>query len=430
VPETDEPRPRVVVIAEACNPEWVSVPLVGWSHYAALREVADVHLVTQVRNRDALQRAGLIEGDDFTAIDSEAIVRPVWNVTDKLAGKGKGWTIRQAANAATYPYFERLLWKQLGPRIGNFDVVHQLTPLSPTNSPTLAKRCAKFGVPFVWGPLNGGAPWPREFRSAQRKEREWLASVRSAFKLLPGYASARRHATAIVCGSRHTLEQMPRWCRDRCVYLPENGIDPAKFAVRRTRTAGDGPIKLVSLGRLVPYKGHDMALEAALPLLREGKVTLEILGEGPLRGELEAMSRGVDGVSLPGWVTHDEVPRKLAEADLMVFPSIREFGGGVALEAMAVGLPVACVDYAGPPELVTDDVGWLVPLGDRPAIVGAFRGLLERLVADPSSIDAKSAAARERVASKFTWPAKARQTRDIYDAAVAGRPLPDFGMPL
>jgi glycosyltransferase involved in cell wall biosynthesis len=422
----------VLVIAEACNPEWVSVPLVGWSHYEALREVADTHLVTQVRNRAAMLRAGLVEGEDFTAIDSEKVMKPAWKVADLVAGKGKGWTIRQAAAAAAYPYFERLLWKQFKKRLaaGEFNLVHQLTPLSPTNSPATAKRCAKLGVPFVWGPLNGGAPWPEAFKREQRKEREWLASVRSAYKLLPGYQSARRHATAIICGSRHTLNEMPAEARGRCVYLPENGIDPKRFSVTRTRTAGEGPIRLVSIGRLVPYKGPDMALEAALPMLRDGRATLTIYGTGPLEEELRKTSRDVPGVNLAGWVKHEDVPAKLAEADLLVFPSIREFGGGVALEAMAVGLPVACVDYAGPPELVTDDVGWLIPLGDRAAIVQSFTELLDRVTADPAMLEAKGAAAEERVDRLFTWSAKAQQTRRIYESVMTTKPLPDFGIPL
>ncbi len=431
---------RVLLIAEAANPEWVSVPLVGWSHGQALAQVAQVHRVTQVRNRDAFLRAGMVEGlpgdgGNFTAIDSEPVAKPIYKMATLLrGGKGKGWTTVTALGALPYYYFEHQVWRQFGAALkrGEYDVVHRLTPLTPTSPSLLAKRCKKIGVPFVLGPLNGGVPWPRYFNDRRNKEREWLSYVRSAYKLLPYYKSTRKHASAILVASGHTREQLPTGCEDRTFYVPENGIDPARFSqVRQANT--DGPLRAVYLGRLVAYKGADMLLDAALPLLREGKMTLEIVGDGPMRDELNATiaEHGVDdAVTMHGWVEHDQVQHLLAKTDVLASPSIREFGGGVVLEAMAIGVVPVVANYGGPAELVTPKTGIAVTMGEQPVLVAGFREALQDLADNREKLEAMSIAARRRAFGCFSWDAKAQVVRGIYEWVLGRGKKPMLPMPV
>jgi glycosyltransferase involved in cell wall biosynthesis len=448
-------RPRVLIIAEACNPEWVSVPLVGWSHARALKEVADAHVVTQVRNREALLRAGWREGVDFTAIDSEAVAAHVYRMATKLRGGATtGWTIDMALSGVSYPYFEQLVWGRFQNRLrrGEFDLVHRITPLSPTLPSRLASWCRGIGVPFVLGPLNGGVPWPKGFDNARRREREWLSYVRGIHKLWPGYLSTRRDSSAILIASQATWQQMPRSIHQKCIYLPENAIDPARFARRRSHTA-QRPIRAIFIGRLVPYKGADMLIQAAAPLVRAGLLKVDIIGDGPQMAQLQAMLRAStipitrrgpqsppltasirdslsDGVTLAGWVEHARVQDWLAKSDVLAFPSIREFGGGVALEAMAAGVVPIVPNYGGLGELVTDLTGYLISMGSREQIIERLAGVLKHVVEHPEEIDRKSSLALRRAYGQFTWQAKAQQTLLVYDWVLGRRTeKPWFGMP-
>lgn len=421
---------RALLIAESANPEWSSVPLIGWSLSTAIAREIDAHIVTQIRNRDAFVRAGLKEGVDFTAIDSEAIEKPFWKLAGWLrGGQGVGWTTQTALSSLSYPYFEYLVWKQFGARIskGEFGVVHRITPLTPTAPSSLSKRCAKAGVPFVLGPLNGGVPWPEGFDRERRQEREWLSYVRAAYRMLPGIRQTYLYATKVLVGSRFTQGDLPAAHRDKYIYMPENGIDPGRFW-RTSKKRESGPLRAAFVGRLVPYKGPDMLLESALELLRSGSMHIDIVGDGPLMPELRAFVHKHNlgtMVTLHGWVANEQVQDILCQCDVLAFPSIREFGGGVVLEAMALGVVPIVVDYAGPGELVTGESGLKIPIGSRESIIEGFRETLARLAKDRSELAVLSRNGCDQVQMRFTWSAKARSICEMYKDLCDGSNPPE-----
>lgn len=434
---SQSPSIRALVIAELCNPDWVSVPLEGWSHSRALAALCKTHLVTHVRNRENISKAGLAEGVDFTTLDTGQADAPLARVSHWFGvpfGSNKGLTVLTALSTFSYYYFEHLLWRRFGSRVRarEFDVVHRLTPLSPTTPSLLARRCAQAGVPFIVGPLNGGLPWPKGFGAVRRKEKEWLSHIRGLHRLLPGYRSTRAHAAAVIAGSRSTLGQVPKRYRGKTVYIPENAVDLSRF---------DGlnwapvtlPLRVVFVGRLVPYKGADMLLEAAAPLARAGTVRIDVIGDGPERallGDLVAREGMAGAVEFAGWVDHRQLKGHLAASHVLGLPSIREFGGGVVAEGMASGLVPIVVDYGGPGEIVSPATGFAVRMGTRTQIVGQVRATLEALVADPSTVSSMRRRARRRVEACFTWPVKAAQTLEVYRWVLGLRDRPDFGMPL
>lgn len=420
-------RLRVLLVAEAANPKLFSVALIGWSFAQALARVADVHLAAEMRNRDDILAAG-VDGMQFTAVNNRRWQGLAWNLSRRLrGGTTLGWSTYSAFAALAYPFFERAVWRTFEAplRAGKFDVVHRVTPNSPVMPSLLAKRCARIGVPFVLGPLNGGVPWPKEFPELRQAEREWLSPLRNAARLIPGYHATRRHAAAILVGSRSALDDMPAYARERCVLLSENAIDQARFPLTDPPPLTH-PLRVAFVGRLVPLKGVDMLIDAAAPLMRRGRLACDIIGDGPELPRLKhlASALGVaDGVEFPGWVDHTQMAARLRRSQILGFPSVREFGGGVVLEAMALGLVPIVVNHGGPAELVPPGTGFTLPLAPRDEMVQSLRRTLLELADHPESLPLMASRAQTHVHQHFTWEAKSRQILEIYHR-VLRRPPP------
>lgn len=417
---------KPLLIAESANPTFVSVPLEGWSHSTALQQLTGGHIVTQVRNREAFISHGLEEGKDFTAIDSEKIAARLYAINLKLRRIGLGWTTTTALSTLAYYYFENLVAEQFRDRVrsGEFDLIHRITPLSPTaSSPALSKLCAQHNIPFVLGPLNGGVPWPKGYDHVRRQEGEWLSYIRPVYKIMPGARKTLTSASAIITGSYATRAQINKKHHTKCAYIAENAVDPHRFNIESSPRENE-ILEAAFVGRLVPYKGAENLIRAAIPFAKAKQIRVHIFGDGPQKQKLVNLIEAEnlnEQVLLHGWVNHKDLQQHLRKCDIFAFPSIREFGGAVVLEAMACGTVPVIADYAGPSELVDERTGFKVPLGKPEELVKSYQQVFQSILDNPAKLEPMRAACVERVRKHFTWEAKALKVLEVYRWALGER---------
>ena len=203
------------------------------------------------------------------------------------------------------------------------------------------------------------------------------------------------------------------------VTVLRNGVDfelfrPEDRLAARQALGLAGPGRLAAcVGNLVPEKGFALAIEA-LPALPQWQLLL--VGEGPQRGELEALAQrlGVAGrVSLRPSMPQKELRRVYSAADVLLLTSLREGWPNVVLEAMACGTPVVAVDVGAVGEMITrPEVGRIVAARDREALAAAVHGLFEQ----------PPAAGLVRAhAAQFDWASVSQGQWDLFSAHARGR---------
>jgi glycosyltransferase involved in cell wall biosynthesis len=424
-------RLRILVLAPDCNPESVSIPLEVYSHGAALARLHDVTLVAGSSVEDALRRA-------------KAPFRAIEVVRTPLLDRIFDWIFRkifksnfdtQILTAFTYPFsvvFEWYAWRQLRRRIfaGEFDVVLRLSPITAVLPSAFAFFLRNGPIPFVIGPINGGLPWPPGFAQLAR-QREWISGIRSLYRFMPFARSTYRHATAIIAGSSQTYKEFSSF-RHKLFFVAENGINRSACYNDLPRTEPGARLELIFVGGLVPRKACDLALRAAATLLRGAVARFTVVGDGPERNRLEQLTKSLgieDAVSFCGWLSHAEVLRRMRSADVFVFPSVREFGGGVVFEALAVGAVPVVVDFGGPGDTVNPEVGYKVPLTNESAVVLEIEKVLANLAGNRELLSRLRQQGMAYARETLTWEAKAQSTTQVLNWAVRRGPRPDLPPP-
>jgi len=229
-------------------------------------------------------------------------------------------------------------------------------------------------------------------------------------------------AAAVICVGRRLALDAVR----------EIGLDPARTVVIGNtydterfqlieRAPHDGPVRLLSVGRLSPEKGHEVLLRAFAQLIeRGGDAELTLVGGGACESHLRELSMALgltDRVHFTGVLIGELLAEQYARADIFVLPSLSEGFGVAVVEAMATGLPVVATRSGGPEDIVDDTSGLLA----RPDDVADFLSALEHLIARLGDYDRAAIAAS--AAARYSPEAVATALVRVYREVLGGLPL-------
>jgi glycosyltransferase involved in cell wall biosynthesis len=407
------------------------MPYVTFSHAAALAQLHDVTLAVRAPTEDPVRRANA----PFAAI--EVVRMP-------LLDRFYAWSLRrifkynfnnQALTASLfllYLAFEWRVWRQLRRQIfaGEFDAVLRIYPMNAVFPSPFAFFLRKGPIPFVIGPLNGGLPYVKGFSQAAN-QKQWISGLRSLYRFMPFARSTYRNAAAIIAASSQTCAEFVGYS-DKLFFVPEPGI-ARSLCFGDTRDSNPSAIlELIFVGGLIPCKACDLAVRAAAPLLRGDLARLTIVGDGEERNNLEDLAKSLGvakAVHFTGWLSHEEVLRKLRSADVMVFPSVRDFGAGVVFEALATGAVPVVADFGGPGDIVNSEVGFKIPLMNESDFVTRMEKILWDLARDRGRLEQLRQQGMAYARERLTWDAKAHATTRVLKWVVRRGPKPDLPPP-
>ncbi|MGH3614022.1 MAG: glycosyltransferase family 4 protein [Pseudonocardia sp.] len=240
-----------------------------------------------------------------------------------------------------------------------YDLAHHVTF---ANDWTMVALKGIDDLPFVWGPIGGRTRTPLSLLHYHGVKGSVAEAVRSvagaAGRALSGNASAR--AAALVVAANSDVQNGYRFHARRLVVEPSAAVDP-NAEVWHSDVERLGPV--VGIGRLVPWKGWSLALEA-IARIDEPDVKFVLLGDGPDRRRLESRARrlGVaDRVEFLGALPREDVAAILRSARVLLFPSFHDSSPWAVAEALMAGCPVVSLDLGGVPELVAGAGGTVVP---------------------------------------------------------------------
>ncbi len=352
---------KVLLSAYACIPNVGSEEATGWQYASTLsQEQTDVHCLTQLKGKDAIDKA--LASGRWPNLTVHYVTIPDW--VEQSYGRG-----------LVGMYFHYLYWQWAASQVArkldrqhNFDLVHHIT----YGSIQLGSFMYRLNKPFIFGPVSGGQQSPASmkqyFGSYWRREqmRSWVGTVLE--RINPAFVNTIKRADRVIVTNSDTYELARR-------YRQTGDIDKVLDGGIGQSFLPEGPIShepgrelnALWIGRMLPRKALELTIHALSKVDPSVPIKLTIVGgKGDMVDLVPAYIEqyGVqDRINWVGHVSHNDVKQYLQQADVFFLTSLRDSGPHQLLEAMAYSLPVVTLNLHGQGEIVSDETGIRVPVG-------------------------------------------------------------------
>lgn len=383
---------NVLLSAFACRPNFGSEPGVGWNFAIELAKRHQVYVITRSENREHIMQ---YQGNNN--INNKNITFLYYDISKYIG-------FRSPNSFLIYIYY--FLWQ-----IGIFfkakkwivaykiDLIHHIT-YGVFRIPSFL---AFLNRPFIFGPLGGGEHYPFYLKKSFKKRHILIELLRDFVNKLSFYNPLLRltykNSILIACKNHETLKQIPSKYHKQCIVNTEIGLHTLPKSLEKQQERKIEGLKLLYVGRLVYWKGLHLVLEAFSILHKYSNHRLTVIGSGRDKKWLENKAIELNINHKISWV--DKVPQDqlfnmYQNYDLMVFPSLREAGGNVVIEAIAHKLPVMCLQLGGPGEHIIEECGIVISTENKneQKIIKEISKAIENMDGDRETLNQFSAKAQ------------------------------------
>jgi len=404
-------RLKILVSAYACSPFKGSEPGVGWGLVTALARNHELWvIVEQEKFREDIER--------MVATEPE-LCR---NLHFFFVRKKRNRTLRKIWPPSYYWYYRR--WHEDAFRLAaalhqqvNFDLVHQLTMVGFREPGYLWQ----LGIPFVWGPVGGmgfflwrfllevggyGLVYYLGYNVLNWLHMNFLLRPRSA---------ARAAGGGLMAATPENQAGALRYWRVPSTVVCEVGLSDDFPVQARPREDGER-LRLVWSGQHTAGKALNLGLQALARVPADVAYEVHILGRGPKTAAWQVLA-GRLGIGhrcrFHGWLARNEALMVMGSAHVMLITSLRDLTSTVTVEALALGLPIVCLDHCGFTHIVDGRCGIKVPVTSPAQVVRGLAAAIELLARD-EGLRRKLAEGALLRAGDFTWEKKAEAVNRIY----------------